>query len=213
MKLYNKTFYRKTQKIEFRNAADLSHILLTHSVAPHEPGKLCTTAPSALLYDDKSKTPREVHWLELSWSKPKAAAGKRVTLTEVYYVHGMCFVQDGDKQLLVVASHKDVLVFNAATDKLEWKVDGGQLGMEKHMSPIGITTDGHGHLFVADSHYGNRCIQMFSASDGQYLGRLIKDEELFGIPGKMYWCDKTSSLVVLCELRNKYHLKRVKVHY
>ena len=172
------------------------------------------TAPSTLLCEDKSKKNCEVHWLDLSGSKPKPAARKTCAIhTELITFYGMCSVQHGDKQLLVVADYREIFAYNAATDKLEWKVDGKQLGTEKGMSPSGITTDGRGHLFVCDWKNGNNCIQMFSVSDGQYLGCFMKDEEILGTPAKMYWCEKTSSLVVLCRLRNEYHLKRVKVHY
>ena len=182
-------------------------------MAPHKPGKLLyTAASSTLLYEDKSKTPHEVHWLDLSGTLPKPAAGKRVIHTQEHYFCYMCFVQFIDKQLLVVACGEGLFAYDTGTDKLAYKVSGRCSGMEKDIHPMGITADGRGHLFVCDWLYGNNCIQMFSASDGQYLGCFMKDEEILGTPAKMYWCEKTSSLVVLCLLRKKYHLKRLKIH-
>ena len=41
------------------------------------------------------------------------------------------------------------------------------------MEVSGVTTDGRGRLFVCDSFNGNRCIKVFSVSDGKYLACLL----------------------------------------
>ena len=117
------------------------------------------------------KEPFEVYRLDLSESKPKLAAEKQVIHTQQTFIGDICFVHYGDKQLLVVAARDaGLFAYNAGTDKLEWKVEGKVTGMERALDALGVTTNGRGHLFVAD----DKCIHMFSTSEGQYLGRLIK---------------------------------------
>ena len=217
--------FRYEQIIQFRDANDLRRILYTHSVAPHEPGVMCAATPSILLFVAASKKPREVHWLDLRGTQPKPAAGKNVIRVRRKFTDDICFVQRGKKQLLiVVAAAEDddgdgyddddgVFAYNTVRDKLEWKADGKPPGMKKNMKATGATTDGRGHLFVGDWMYGNKCIQMLSASDGQYLGCLMNDVEGLGHPGKICWCEKTSSLVAACSLSGKWDLKVINVQY
>ena len=86
--------------LEFYDASDLSRILHTHVVAPHEPVMLCAAKLSSLLYVDWSKMPFEVHWLDLSDTQPKPAAEKSVIHTQHRNITDMCYVQNGDKELL-----------------------------------------------------------------------------------------------------------------
>ena len=83
-----------------------------------------------------------------------------------------------------------VIAYNTVRGKLEWKADGKPLGMKKNMKTTGATTDGHGHLFVGDLMLANKCTQMLSASDGQYLRCLMNDVEGLGHPDKICWCAK-----------------------
>ena len=63
----------------------------------------------------------------------------------------------------------------------------------QHVSPA----DGCGHMFVSDGSKGNRCIQMFSVQDGQYLGCLIKEgEEGLGYPSRISWHSAFRALAV-----------------
>ena len=164
------------------------------------------------MYADGSKESIEVHQLDLSGSSPKTAAGKHVIHTEPDEIGDVCFVQDGDKQLLVAAAgDAGLFAYNTKTDKLEWKVDGNVTGMEEAVDVRGVTTDERGHLFVAD--YNNEYIHMFSTSEGQYLGRLMKGVETLGNPGRVYWIADTSSLVAACLLQDKWHLKLINIQY
>ena len=123
------------------------------------------------------------------------AAGKLVIPTPLYWIYDMCYVKDGDKQLLVVSAGGEGLhAYNTVTDELEWKVEGKLPGMGKKMDAWGVTTDGRGHLFLADYENG---IQMFSTA-GRYLGCLIGDEDL-GSPHRVRWCDETSSILAAFE--------------
>ena len=58
-----------------------------------------------------------------------------------------------------------------------------------------MVADRKGRLFVKDMN--NKCIQMFSALDGQYLGCLIKEgEKGLGLLGKICFSASTSQLLV-----------------
>ena len=204
-------YFRSEQKIEFRDTNNLHNVLRTHSVVPHQPGKLCTGIASTLLYVDRSNKPFKVHFLDLSKSTPVA---KKVIHTQHSSIHELCYAQDGDKQLLVITDRDiGIFVYNIETDKLEWKIDKKLPGMEKPIDASGVATDGRGHLFVGDYMNGNRCIQMFSVSDGQDLGCLMTDVETLGDPGRICWCEKTFSLVVACLLKNKRHFCVIKFLY
>ena len=61
--------------------------------------------------------------------------------------------------------------------------------MEYDMRPVGVTTDGRGHLYVAD--WKNDCVHMFSVSDGLYMGCLLKGSEIAGNPENIRWCKKS----------------------
>ena len=112
-------------------------------------------------------------------------------------------------------SHKTVLycrhVFDIERDKLEWKVKGNLPGMEKSLDASGIAANGRGHLFVADG--ANRYIQMFSASDGQYLGRLMTHNDADEYPSEMRWCEKSSALVCSYRFNDKWYLKVLRVQF
>ena len=58
--------------------------------------------------------------------------------------------------------------------------------MEYDMRPVGVTTDGRGHLYVAD--WKNDCVHKFSVSDGLYMGCLLKGSEIAGNPENIRWC-------------------------
>ena len=81
------------------------------------------------------------------------------------------------------------------------------------MDCIGVTTDKRGHLFVCDFKKGNKCIHLFSASDGQYLGCLMKDKEELGDPGRIHWCEKTSSLITAYSFKGKWHINVISLQF
>ena len=210
----NQNYFRSRQKIEFRDANDLSQILHTHSVAPQEPYGLYAATPSTLLYVDGSKQPREVNWLELSELEPKTTVRKPVIHLHNTLPKDMCFTQDGDKQLLIIATiDGGLFACNIETDKLEWEVRGKLPGMEQAMNPMGVTTDGRGCLYVSDYENGNKSIQMFSVSDGVYQGCLMKDVDAHGAPAGIRWCDSKSSLVAAFGYKGKWHLKVINVQF
>ena len=188
------------------------NILYTRRVEP--PGVICTATPSILLYVDESKTPREIHWLYLSCEPPKPAEGRKIVHTHLGRINDMCFVQDGDKQLLIITNYEEGLfAYNTNTDRLEWKVFRNPYGMKENMDVRGITTDGNGRLFVSDGN--NHCIHVYSLSDGSYMNCLLKDDHPLYKPGTILWCEKTASLIVACDFfwKEKYSVKVIKVEF
>ena len=202
--LLTSNIFRSGHAIEFRDASDLSRILHVHSVLHHEPVMLSTTtAPSVLLYVDWSKTPFEVHWLDLSNAQPKPAAGRIPIQTQHSEIYDMCFAQDGNRQLLVVAvGQEGLFAYDIETDRLAWKV-GENLGY------AGVTTDGRGHLFVAD--YDNRCIHLIRTSGSIYAKFWMKFPDALGHPARIHWSEHTSSLIAACWSNGKWLLNIINV--
>ena len=124
-------------------------------------------------------------------------------------VRDICFVQRGDKELLVVNRYLDnvceIQAYSTATSTLEWRVRGRLPGMGADVDPLGITTDGRGHLFVCDG--ANRCIFVVSA-DGKFVGILLRD---LGEPRKIRWCNASESLVVSNKRDEKWNVSVVSV--
>ena len=200
-------YFRKQNKIDFLDAKDLKKILFSHSVDPCEPGEMCVTT-SSLVYFDSSKC--EIHRLDLNELQNSDSLIRIKPAT----VYDLCFAQYEGKELLVLAAGDEgVYAYNIETNQIEWEIDAKLPGMKKKMQATGITADGRGRLFVADWKEGNKCIQMFSVSDGQYLGHLMKDEEVLGAPGKINWCKKTSSLLSAYYLFEKWYFKVINFRF
>ena len=106
----------------------------------------------------------------------------------------MCAVQDGNRELLFAFDSR-IYVYNTATDEVVWSAWRKQKQMDKKMEPHGVTTDGHGHLFVCD--WNNGCIHLFHITKSKYLGPVMREgEQGLGVPYRVEWCEATSSLVV-----------------
>ena len=208
--------FSEEQKIEFRDVSDLGCILYTHSVAPHKPGELGSITPSTLLYVNETGYNSEIYYLYLKELHTKLIVKGKVIHTEEEYILDMCF--DADKQLMVAiaiysgsSSDNQLSTYNTETGKREWNFYGKLPEMEEDTNPCSATTNGHGHLFVSDSN--NKCIQMFRVLDGGYLGCLVKDDERLGCPDYIRWCEKVSSLVVACRLKETCHLNVINVKF
>ena len=189
--------YRKTSKINFHDANKLSKILLTYSVLPRVPTRLCSLPPSLLLYEDVTSVPHEIRWLDCSTATIKPADGVHVTKTQQRFIQDMCCVQVGDKTLVVATSGFGgaIYAYNTAQNAIEWTVEGRLPGMRTNMKPHGVTTDGQGHLFVCDSD--NKCIQMFSM-DGEFMGSVLKEEtQGFDQLAAICWSWSSNSLILV----------------
>ena len=182
---------------------DPSKIFYSHSVAPHQPGVLCSASPTTLLYEDQSRTPREVRWLNCSFSRPKPAHGPNITYTQQNNIWDMCLVTHGSKEVLVTSrGERGINAYNTSTDELEWKIKYGLRQSGFDLS--GVTTDGHGHLFACDLNHA--CVQIFSVSNGKHLGRLPNVARVLGRPVMVRWSPDNSCLLVLHKKYNQYNL-------
>ena len=192
-------------EIEFRDLINLSEVILSHTTAPHEPGIMCTVSATTLLYENQSKYPREVRWLDCKVAPPKAASGTNITVTLQNNIWDMCCVKDGDKQLLITSHRYDgVFAYNIKTDKWDWHATCKVPGAEK-VDIEAITSDGHSHLFVADEL--NKCVQIFSISSGQYLGHVLASESNNLVAKwRVRWSNAVSSLIVAKMKNSYYHL-------
>ena len=152
----------------------------------------------------------EIHWLDCSTIPPKEISQKNIILPAQSSFWEMCFVKEEGKcrgnGLLIVAPRgpQGIHAYNVDNNSLEWKKEIE--GMERG----GVTSDGHGHVFVSDGD--NACIHMLSVSDGHYMGCLIKqgDQDL-GVPLWGTWCEEMSSVIVAHGKGNKRFISVVKV--
>ena len=109
--------------IEFRNTENLN-VILTHSVAPHQPGALCAVSQSILVYVDMSKNPRQLRWLDCSEAKPKILG---ITAnTNLSSVQDMCTVKLENETLLIVLpydANELIHAYNSTTGQLKWSTE------------------------------------------------------------------------------------------
>ena len=191
--------FSRKEEIEFRSIHDLNKVLYIHSVAPHKPGRLCHVAPSVLLYENTSTEPREIHSLDCSGDEP-TPTGSVVHTNITADIENICCTEYKNEKILVVADKDEMIhVYNTASGELKWTVKEKQYH-EKKFKPGGVVADWRGHLFVIDEV--NKCIQMFSMSDGQHLGHFGREEEQS--IGRIDWRDSTSSLLVVYKKDNEY---------
>ena len=91
-------------------------------------------------------------------------------------MHDMCCIGMEEKDYFISTNgYKGVFTYNGDLEKLDWNVKGRLTGMKKDVSLWGVTSDGHGHLLLRDTE--NRCIQMFSVTDGRYMGDVLREGE------------------------------------
>ena len=193
---------------------NLCPILYTHSVAPHEPRKVYTVGSSFLLYEDRSKEPYSIHWLDCNETKPKFLKEKSFT-TSLQTLWVCLQFKMVPRNWLSQLLQKMASIATAQLPKAwngEWQEK--LPGMQKVLYPVHITTDGRGHLFVSDGVNGNRCIQMFSVSDGQYMGCLIKEgEQGLGHPNTICWHSASHSLAVVLLMDCFWSLSVINMEY
>ena len=185
-------FFRSQNKIEFLNPENMDEILQSFSVAPYQPGIMCAVSSSMLVYEDCSKNPRQLHWLDCSEPEPKLL-GITADLN-LSYLQDMCTVELENETLIVLPNNvnEQIQAYNITTGQLKWSV---QKMPNQTWQSYSVAGDGNGHFFVADYTYSG--IKMFSASDGQYLGCFMnKGDHGLGDVYRLRWCEATSSLLV-----------------
>ena len=108
----------------------------------------------------------------------------------------MCIAELENETLLITIpcdASELMQAFSSVTGELKWSVE--KKIPSGTFESSGVAGDGNGRLYVAD--VTNEGIQMFSASDGQYLGCLLKQgDQGLGNPRRLRWSEATSSLVV-----------------
>ena len=120
----------------------------------------------------------------------------------------MCFdYEDTIKIFSVQSSSKKVTAYSVKT---LWSVQGFQPdGMKSQMKPLGITTDGRGHLFISDA--ANGCIQIFD-TDGTYLCPVDCNSKLdLGTPKLIDLSKSESALVVTHKVNGKCFISVLKI--
>ena len=169
-----------------------------HSLAPHTPWRLYACDPTSLLYVDLSKEQRALRWLIYSEGRPKFIKEKSFTSSGCMFFD-MTTVRFGADELVIIADRiNGIQCYNTNTKNLKWSAAGELPGMQKALDAHSVTTDERGCLFVCDDHAGNQCVQMFSVSDGQYLGCLMKEgKQRLECPVSICWLSATHSLAVL----------------
>ena len=168
----------------------------------HKPGRLCKLSPSVILYEKTSTESRQFHSLDCSGDEP-------IPMEDVIHtnitadIEDICCTEHDGKKLLIVADKDEMIhVYNTATEELKWTMKERKQYPQKRFKPLGVAADGRGRLLVSDEI--SKCVQMFSMSDGQHLGRI-------GLDGKqsiefVQWRETTSSLVVAYKKDNEYRL-------
>ena len=195
-------FCREKQKLEFHEIENLNRVFHSYSTVPQKPAGMCTPlfTSSVLVYQDVSVVPNLVQSLDCSTLPLRLGGAITATLSQGTLPWHMCCVND---LLVGTTSEFGVFSYNTRSGQLIWRAQGKLEGMNMEMDAGGVTTDGHGHLFVCD--YNNQCIQMFSIN-GVYEGALLLDTEL-GRPHWVAWCENSDSLIVLCQ--QKYYTSSV----
>ena len=178
---------------------DLEKPVLVLPTGPHQPERLYSPSGAKLLYEDCSKVPRQIRWLDCSISPPLVTD---VTTTGQHTLHDLCFVDSGaGKRLLIVCDSKQgVCAYDAISNQLAWRAKSTEIKLKRNdwqMSAQGVAADEESfYLYVCDVN--NRCVQMFSMTDGRYMGTLLPDdgEPLLGDMTCISWCKDTQSIAV-----------------
>ena len=199
--------YRETKEIVFYNAYHLPEPMMRYSVAPSEPGRLCTSAVTFLLYEDLTTKLRQLRWLDCSVTPapPPIQVGVSVTYTRHASLVDICCVQRGYGAFLVTArGFHGIDAYNVTSSKLEWSVIGKLPGMKKGLCAWALTTDNVGTLLVADK--SNKCIQMFS-TEGMYLRFLSRST--IGVMWAIHWWSSEGTLLCAHKKDEKFYVTMV----
>ena len=191
------------KKLEFRDPNNLETIICTYSVAPHQPCTLCVAPPSTLFYVDyQLGGPSKIYSLDCSGATPTLCQSIGPYDHSIY---SMSYIKYINENLLAIVVDKELQTFQIDTCLVKWGKRYIQFPKQNKNCKLSyMAADRKGHLFVSDN---NKCIQMFSASDGQYLGCLIKEgEQGLGELGQMCFSDSTSQLVVCHRKDGKTHI-------
>ena len=182
-------FFLCSFSLVFHDPDNLQTIFYNHQLGPDYTNILSTVPPSTLLFEELPNP--YIRELDCSGSTPKRRGSITAFDSEIY---DMSCVNHQNQRVLVVVAFKGMEALDVETGKSKWIQEDDYFTLI-NFKPFRITADRHGHLFVFDA--GNRCVQMFSVSDGQYLGSLIKEgEQGLGRLSHMCFISSRSQLVV-----------------
>ena len=199
--------FRDTKEIVFYNAYHLTEPMTRYSVSPSEPGRLCTSNVTYLLYEDLTTKPRQLRWLDCTVSPHPAPlqAGVSITYTRHASLVDICCVRRGYGSFLVTArGFHGIDAYNVTSSKLEWSIIGKLPGMKKGLCAWALTTDNAGTLLVADK--GNKCIQMFS-TEGMYLRCLSRST--LGVLWAIHWWSSEGTLLCAHKKDDTFYISMV----
>ena len=175
--------------LEFRDPNNPQTVIYNHSVKPKTARTLCVVPPSTVFFTDPLK--QYIHRLDCSGSMPTVCQ----SIACDYHIIDICYVKHFHENILITAPSEGLQAYSTVTGQVKWnKIDILSPGQDQKINPVRIVADGKDRLFVNDD---KRCIEMFSVSDGQYLGCLIKEgEQGLGRLLGMCFVKSTSQLIV-----------------
>ena len=183
----------------------LDEVVLSHSVAPHHPGSLCTIPPATLVFEERSSLPRKFYKLDCAGFPTELSNPTRYITSVLNDVRDLSFAELSCKQqLFMTEGYKGLFAYNGCTGELEWSVKGELY--------VGMTTDERGHLFLCVNSGNNTNIKMYT-TDGTYLGTLHLNKETFWRPWRIRWCKKTSRLILAHERAKQWLISVIAVKY
>ena len=196
--------FSKPRRIEFRALEDFAHVVHTYLITSQAPGCLAKASESTLLYSDCASDSSKVLWLDCSVIPPRPPPGRSVTHTDSVFIMDICFVQNGNKQLIVTTDNRGALcAYDVRKDRSEWVMSG-----DPGVHATDLSTDGCGHLFVGD--FNNQCIQVFG-TDGVYQRDIgVPWMNPFLTPYLQCWCRQTASFVIVHRKSKKWQLLSLK---
>ena len=182
--------------IEFRDTDNLAEVVLTHSVAPHQPGALCTMSSSVLVYEDQSESPPEIHWLDCRGTGPRLLD---ITVRpNISHIEDICCVEHEHDYVLVVLPFYEtehIHAYSCSTGELKWKAEKNVSSAREAFRSRGVAGNDSDRLFVGD--YTTDSIHVFSVSDGQQLRRLTRmADQGYGDVWQLHWSNDPPSLIV-----------------
>ena len=192
-------YSRANRGIHFRDADNLGEILHTFVETTEKPGLMCAGSTTlSLLFVDYQYHSLQVCILDCSASPPKLMEGNKNIPTNQSWMHDMCVVNQGEKELLVGTYRtypSKIQAVNICSHEVEWEMQGHFNRKGSTMAPHDLTTDGQGHIFANDSDDGS--VHLFSF-DGKYLGCVLqKGEQSLGKICSVRWCKNLNGLLVI----------------
>ena len=199
------SFFSIQKKIEFRDVNSLDEVRLSYSVAPHEPGALCTESTGTLLFVDKEKIPLKVRRLDCCTSPPEEI-DLVTTIEGTDSIFNILSIECKNQKLIIV--ERDVATEAYLPDSTElWSIGGSLPGVEGQFDPYGLAADDHGHLLLCDLE--RDCVRMFSLDDGSYMGVVLSTEQDIERPFDISRCNNKSMYIISSNVDHRLYFVKI----